>query len=110
MTSHFVLRYHSVYISLSIFSLAAFAAFLIPVVLFMNGLYIKILFPLLSVGTSFVVAAGYSYATEGKERRFIKRTFMQYMGKNIVEYILKNPEVIKPGTLQPVVSRFLKLC
>ncbi len=32
-----------------------------------------------------------------KERRFIKRTFMQYMDKNIVEYILKNPEVIKPG-------------
>ena len=95
--SHFVLRHHSVYISLSIFSLAAFAALLIPVALFLNGLYIKILFPLLSVGISFVVAAGYSYATEGKERRFIKRTFMQYMDKNIVEYILKNPEVIKPG-------------
>lgn len=95
--SHFVLRYHSVYISLSIFSLAVFAALLIPVALFINGLYIKILSPLLSVGISFVVAAGYSYATEGKERRFIKRTFMQYMDKNIVEYILKNPEVIKPG-------------
>ena len=95
--SHFVLRHHSVYVSLSIFSLAVFAALLIPVALFMNGLYIKILFPLLSVGISFVVAAGYSYATEGKERRFIKRTFMQYMDKNIVEYILKNPEVIKPG-------------
>jgi adenylate cyclase len=95
--SHFVLRYHSVYISLSIFSLAAFAGLLIPVALFMNGLYIKILFPLLSVGISFVVAAGYSYSTEGKERRFIKRTFMQYMDKNIVEYILKYPEVIKPG-------------
>jgi adenylate cyclase len=95
--SHFVLRHHSVYVSLSIFSLAAFTALLIPAALFMNGLYIKILFPLLSVGTSFVVAAGFSYATEGKERRFIKRTFMQYMDKNIVEYILKNPEVIKPG-------------
>ena len=95
--SSLVLRYHSVYVSFSIFSLAAFIAVLIPAVLFMNGLYIKILFPLLSVGISFVVAAGYSYATEGKERRFIKRTFMQYMDKNIVEYILKNPDVIRPG-------------
>jgi adenylate cyclase len=43
------------------------------------------------------LAAVYSYAVEGKERRFIKKTFLQYMDKNIVEYILRNPGLIKPG-------------
>ncbi|MDH4231392.1 MAG: adenylate/guanylate cyclase domain-containing protein [Nitrospirota bacterium] len=106
VTSHFVLRHHSVYISLTVFSLASFTALSVPVLLFMNGLYIRAIFPLLSVGISFVFAAAYSYATEGKERRFIKRTFTQYMDSTIVEYILRNPGVIKPGGQRRRVSVF----
>jgi adenylate cyclase len=97
VVTRLLLQYHSLHISVSIFLLSAIIAVLLPVFLFKNGLYMKILFPLLSVVTSFASAAAYSYATEGKERRFIKRTFMQYMDKNIVEYVLKNPGVIKPG-------------
>jgi len=92
-----LLQYHSLHISTSIFLLSAVVAVMIPAVLFKSGFYMKILFPFLSVVSSFASATAYSYATEGKERRFIKRTFMQYMDKNIVQYILKNPEVIKPG-------------
>ncbi|HDO21781.1 MAG TPA: adenylate/guanylate cyclase domain-containing protein, partial [Nitrospirae bacterium] len=42
-------------------------------------------------------AFAYSYATEGRERRFVRRAFSQYMDTRIVNHILSNPEFIKPG-------------
>ncbi|HOD75875.1 MAG TPA: adenylate/guanylate cyclase domain-containing protein, partial [Syntrophorhabdaceae bacterium] len=37
------------------------------------------------------------YALEGRERQFIKRTFSQYMDKTIVEHVLQNPDIVRPG-------------
>ena len=46
---------------------------------------------------SFLLSVAFSYAVEGRERQFIKRTFSQYMDKTIVDYVLQNPELVKPG-------------
>lgn len=65
--------------------------------LFSKTLYLPTLYAQSALIISFILSAAFSYASEGKERLFIKRTFSQYMDKTIVEYVLKNPDLIQPG-------------
>jgi len=102
----FVLRHHSMYINLSMFLLSLLIVLIVMASLFKNGLYMNIISPLLSLMMSFIISAAYSYAIEGKERIFIKRTFSQYMDSKIVDYILKNPSLIKPGGQRKRVTVF----
>ncbi|MBI4684947.1 MAG: adenylate/guanylate cyclase domain-containing protein [Nitrospirae bacterium] len=104
--SYAVLRQYSIYMNLSIFFVAFAVTLSIPAVLFRNAFYIHILPLSLSLVISFLTATVYSYATEGKERRFVRRAFSQYMDETIVDYILKNPDVIKPGGKRKRVTVF----
>jgi len=92
-----VLRFHSISISLAVITAALVTAAALPAFLFMNTIYIKVLPPIFSAVLSFAAAAAYSYAIEGRQKRFIKKTFSQYMDRTIVDYLLKNPEMIHPG-------------
>lgn len=95
--SYSVLRQHSIYVNLSIFFVSLSITLSIPAILFKSAFYMNILSPSMSLVISFLIVTVYSYATEGKERRFVRRAFSQYMDETIVDYILKNPSVIKPG-------------
>jgi len=95
--SYSVLKNYSLYTNLAVFLVSLSVTIAIPAIVFRQGFYMNIVAPQLSLIISFILAAVYSYAVEGKERRFIKKTFLQYMDKNIVEYILRNPGLIKPG-------------
>jgi adenylate cyclase len=75
----------------------ALAAFGLPAVLFAKGYYLALIPPLAALLISFAAASIYSYATEGRERRFVRRAFSQYMDETVVAHLLKNPELIKPG-------------
>ena len=74
--------------------------------LFSRGAYLNITSPFTSIIVSAIVASVFSYATEGKERRFIRDTFSQYMDSKIVHHILENPELIKPGGQRKKVTVF----
>jgi len=101
-----VLKHHSMYINLSIFIISLIVIVTIIASLFKNSLYINIIPPLVSLVFSFIISVAYSYAVEGKERLFIKRTFSQYMDKKIVDYLLQNPSLIKPGGQKRRVTAF----
>jgi adenylate cyclase len=75
----------------------ALAAFGLPAALFTQGWYLALIPSLAALLSSFAVASIYSYATEGRERRFVRRAFSQYMDETIVAHLLKNPDLIKPG-------------
>jgi len=75
----------------------ALAAFGLPAAMFTQGWYLALIPPLAALASSFAAASIYSYATEGRERRFVRRAFSQYMDETIVAHLLKNPELIKPG-------------
>ncbi|MBF0320229.1 MAG: adenylate/guanylate cyclase domain-containing protein [Nitrospirae bacterium] len=94
---HSVLRRHSLLNNVIAFA-ASFAAIVsVTAILFRNSLYLDII-PLLNADiTSFISALAYSYASEGKQRLFLKTVFTQYMDKKIADHILKNPELLKPG-------------
>ncbi|WP_054696025.1 adenylate/guanylate cyclase domain-containing protein [Geotalea toluenoxydans] len=53
-----------------------------------------------------IASVAFSYATEGKERRFVRRAFAQYMDETLVDYLLQNPDLIKPGGQRRRVSVF----
>ncbi len=105
-TSFVLMRYHSMYVTLSILIIFLNITIAVPALLFKHSYYMNITSPIISLIISFIFSFAYSYATEGKERRFIKKIFSQYMDKNIVEYLLKNPHLIKPGGQRQWVTIF----
>ena len=101
-----VLRYHSLATSTAVFSIAVLTALAAPALMFSYGLYLRVMPALITAVLSFAIAAAYSYAVEGKQRRFIKRTFDQYMDRTLVEHVLENPELIRPGGRKKRVTVF----
>ncbi|MCX5808724.1 MAG: adenylate/guanylate cyclase domain-containing protein [Proteobacteria bacterium] len=95
--SVFVLYNHSFIKNLAMF-LGIFAlVFGATALLFLNTRYFPVVYPLAALIIGFISAATFSYASEGKERLFIRKTFSQYMDKTLVNYVLQNPDIIKPG-------------
>ncbi len=97
LISYFVLRSHSLVINLSIFSASLFILIVVLALLFKEAIYINTIPPVMSLVMSFIIAVAYSYAVEGRERLFLSRTFSQYMDTKVADYLLRNPNLIKPG-------------
>jgi adenylate cyclase len=93
----FVLTHASILTNLLLLLGMALIAGGAPTVLFMNGYYLALIPCLAALTISFAASSIYSYATEGRERRFVRRAFSQYMDETIVVHLLKNPDLIKPG-------------
>jgi adenylate cyclase len=93
----FVLTHTSMLANLILMLGMSIATAGLPALLFSRGWYLVLIPPLAALMTSFAAASIFSYATEGRERRFIRRAFSQYMDETVVAHLLKNPELIKPG-------------
>ncbi len=105
-TTFFVLKSHSLLFNLSLFILSIVLIVLVTVLLFKALIYFKIIAPFISLVVSFTVVVAYSYATEGKQRVLIENTLLQYMDKKIAEYLLENPNLIRPGGMKRRVTVF----
>jgi adenylate cyclase len=53
--------------------------------------------PGIALGLSFALAAAYSYATEGRQKLYIRRMFGQYMSGTVINHLLENPEKLQLG-------------
>jgi adenylate cyclase len=104
--SYSVLKRHSLVINLSLFLVTLSIIVLIDGLLFKNAIYMKIIPPISSLMVSFMIAVAYSYATEGRQRIFLKNTISQYMDKKIADFLLENPSLIKPGGQKKRVTVF----
>ncbi len=102
----FVLTHHTLGSNLSFFAVASLFAVGLPAALFRSGIYVQTVPMVSALIVAMISAVAYSYATEGKERRFVRRAFAQYMDETIVQYLLKNPDLIKPGGQRRRVSVF----
>lgn len=100
------LRQTSIKINLFVFLFTALILLFMVIVFFKVSFYIQFLPSLACLILSSIITLLYSYATEGKERRFIKRTFTQYMDKKVVDYLLAHPEAIAPGGQKKKVTVF----
>jgi adenylate cyclase len=93
----FVLFYHAAAKNLAVFLGTFFIILGATSLLFLNACYFPVVYPVVALVISFILSVAFSYAAEGKERIFIRRTFSQYMDKTLVDHVLQNPEIIKPG-------------
>jgi adenylate cyclase len=55
------------------------------------------LLPGIALGLSFALAAAYSYATEGRQKLYIRRMFGQYMSETVINHLLEHPEKLQLG-------------
>lgn len=53
--------------------------------------------PAVALGLSFTLAAAFSYATEGRQKLYIRRMFGQYMSDTVISHLLEHPEKLKLG-------------
>ncbi|MBU1853138.1 MAG: adenylate/guanylate cyclase domain-containing protein [Candidatus Omnitrophica bacterium] len=62
-----------------------------------KGLLVDMVGPLSTVILSYVGIVSYNFATEEKEKRWIRNAFGHYVSKNVMEEILKDPSKLKLG-------------
>jgi adenylate cyclase len=62
--------------------------------------------PGIALGLSFALATAYSYATEGRQKLYIRRMFGQYMSETVIEHLLENPEKLQLGGERRQVTLF----
>ena len=77
----FVINYHTILKNLSAFAGTSLMVIGIAAVLFSHQYYLPTTYLMVTVTVSFLLSVAFSYAVEGRERQFIKRTFSQYMDK-----------------------------
>jgi len=93
----FVLTFHTIVKNLSAFVASAVLIMGIAAALFSHHYYLPTTYLMVTLIFSFILSVAFSYALEGRERQFIRRTFSQYMDKTIVDHVLQNPDIVKPG-------------
>ncbi|QEM66956.1 adenylate/guanylate cyclase domain-containing protein [Geobacter sp. FeAm09] len=93
----FILTHTSIAANLALLAGLLLASLGVPALSFSLGWYLPLIPPLAALAVAFAAASTYSYATEGRERRFVRRAFSQYMDETVVAHLLKHPDLIKPG-------------
>ncbi len=62
-----------------------------------SNLWVDIFTPILTIFVTFSVVYIYRYATEERNKRFIRSTFSHFVTKSVVDELLANPDKIKLG-------------
>ena len=69
-----------------------------------NGVWLDMVYPLLTIALSYLVLVVYYYATEERERKKIKRAFTHYVAPVVIEAMLKDPSRLKLGGEEKVLT------
>jgi len=64
---------------------------------FVNGRWIDMLAPTLSIAFTYGLITGYGYVTEGRERRFLRSAFARYVAPEMVEQLVRHPDQLALG-------------
>ena len=88
------------------FSAGIILAFGLPYLLFIPGLWIQMVAPFIGFLSSFILTLGFSYTVEGKQKRFIKSAFSQYLSPNVIDQLINDPSKLKLGGERREISIF----
>jgi adenylate cyclase len=73
---------------------------------YLNGLWFPLVAQEISVAVTIALALVVNYATEGRQKRFIKNAFQQYLSPAVIEQLIQHPERLKLGGERKVLSIF----
>lgn len=62
-----------------------------------QGYWLPIVTPLAATGPALIAALAVNYATEGREKRFIKGAFRQYLSPVVIDELVDHPERLQLG-------------
>ena len=94
----------------SAFVLVSVAFLCLPIplclVAYSKGLWLPLVVQELAVASSISLTLVINYATEGRQKRFIKNAFQQYLSPAVIDQLLQHPERLKLGGERKVLSIF----
>ncbi|WP_319543100.1 adenylate/guanylate cyclase domain-containing protein [uncultured Pseudodesulfovibrio sp.] len=61
------------------------------------GIWSNLAVPLAGCMTSLFLAGAFKYATEGRQKQFIKSAFKQYLSPHVIDQLLQNPDRLTLG-------------
>lgn len=91
-------------VAVGIVSLAS--PILLSVFFYLRGYSLPLVVQEIGTATSLALAFGVNYATEGRQKRFIKNAFRQYLSPAVIEELIQHPERLKLGGERRVLSIF----
>lgn len=89
-----------------IFSVVIAAYIFITIGAFIPGLIMPFTAPLLALGISFVASMLETYLSEGKQRRYLKSAFKQYLSPTVIDNLIENPDLLKLGGERREITAF----
>jgi adenylate cyclase len=92
-----VLYFSSLTITLAVFTGLALIYLTLSVVAFWAGWWADPVLPGVPLVLGFTLAAAFSYATEGRQKLYIRRMFGQYMSGAVIDHLLDHPEKLRLG-------------
>jgi adenylate cyclase len=69
-----------------------------------SRMWLNMVYPLLALSTNYVALTVYYYVTEERERKKIKETFRHYVAPVVIEQMLKDPQRLKLGGEEKVLT------
>jgi adenylate cyclase len=86
--------------------LVIFAAFVIAAyeLFVVAHVWLNMVYPVFALAATYTMLTLYRYLTEERERRRIKATFQQYVSPEVIEQVLNDPERLKLGGHEQVLT------
>jgi adenylate cyclase len=92
-----VLYFSSLAVILAVFTGLILIFITLSVVAFWAGWWADPVLPGVPLVLGFTLAAAFSYATEGRQKLYIRRMFGQYMSGAVIDHLLEHPEKLQLG-------------
>ncbi|MDR0558151.1 MAG: adenylate/guanylate cyclase domain-containing protein [Treponema sp.] len=73
---------------------------------YLIGWWLQVVVLLAGIAASYLISTLYNYATEGKQKQYIKKAFSQYLSPVFIDQLIANPEQLKLGGERKEISIF----
>lgn len=92
--------------SLLFFAVCLSLPVLLSLFAYSRGTWLPLVVQEMAVSLSLLGALAVNYATEGKQKRYIKNAFRQYLSPDVIEQLIAHPERLKLGGERRTLSIF----
>ncbi|MCR5763229.1 MAG: adenylate/guanylate cyclase domain-containing protein, partial [Treponema sp.] len=74
--------------------------------IFVKGIILPVAAPVLAFVSSFIISVAESYIIEGRQRRYLKSAFRQYLSPAVIDSLIENPNLLKLGGERREITAF----
>lgn len=74
--------------------------------IFVKGVILPVSAPVLAFVSSFIISVAESYILEGRQKRYLKSAFRQYLSPAVIDNLIENPDLLKLGGERREITAF----